>query len=814
MRDDIIARAAAFAPELQQGIKHRERSEYVKKFAAALDQSTHESHTSPIDICAFLGETLTYTPCMDNAPNLLKAHILKAKSFINNCLLKKNAMWSIVKEIVLEVPSKSEQMKGMMYVNLSLPAESDAENQSNAIRLMDSTNTIIYTCDERKMDGEFRRLFKRTSFIKQLSIHSNLYKLYLIVVSSSQLVMTQDRTNLRKQLCEAKQMELHSMLKHASKDDLSRVTIACVIGGVHQIRQEISEIFAGLNARNHMYQTTLKRRIHKLEEIISQVCDDLHALATTCIQSETLKEDHHTFFASQHAASLTAARLMNTTSSLGRVHFDTVIRSWRRRWLIMLMQTASSAIFQYLKSCGDVQIGSSSTSYTILEKFNSSHFDATSRKRRKQERFPPFRRSEVLMNNFMANTHSSLSNHLDFRTTATILKNLNKKMILEVQAGFLRKVPFLGIHTLSTISIKRSLWAFGRRCERHFIQLMAPEKMECMIKTLFSQSLYDYLLAQWHVTVKPGGKRNHILDDIICDIQTIIMSKLVTIMECYCIESEHVFGLGGVVCCVQNGILHERLKQNMEFPLYEKLDDKFTWYTNYTDRFCTKHVNIGNCYPGFIKSTCVTSGTSVSVKLNESGTICHLSRVIIEAMSFIERESVQRTEFFAVWGSDLLATFYFFREISHIDSLIWQVTNNILRRLALMWLEKNANINTIASIEDFLFYNEGHYVLSRVGMQNMRLGSMIHQRALEWDTELSEYLGLNSGTRLIPDDCSFKKICFDKLSTAMIWSFFLRGNQLNISGTSAEEIDALCRSVDLSKVWFAQLLCIILTFTL
>lgn len=810
MRDDVIARAAAFAPELQQSIKHRERSEYVKKFSASLEQSIHESHTYPIDIRAFLGETLTYTPSMDTAPNLLKAHILKAKSFINNCLLKKNAMWSIIKEIVLEVPSKSEQMKGMMYVNLSLPAESDVENQSNAIRLMDSTNTIIYTCDERKIDGEFRRLFKRTSFIKQLSIHSNLHKLYVIVVSSSQLVMTHDRTNLRKQLCEAKQMELHSMLKQANTDNVSRVTIACVIGGAHQIRQEISEMVAELNARNHMHQTTLKRRIDKLEEIISQVCDDLHAIANTCIQSETLKEDHHTFFTSQHAASLTAARLMNTTASLGKVHFDTVIRSCRRRWLIKLMETANSAIFQYLKNCGAVQIDSSSTLYTCLEKSNLSHIDATSRKKRKQERFPPFRRSEVLMNNFMANTHFSLSNHLDFRTTATILKNLNKKMILEVQAGFLREVPFLGIHTLSTISIQRSLWAFGRRCERHFIQLMAPERMECTIKTHFSQSLYDYLLAQWHVTVKPEGKRDHILDDIICDIQSIIMSKLVTIMECYCIESEHVFGLGGVVCCVQNGILHEKIKQNMEFPLYQKLDDKFTWYT---DRFRTKHISIGTCYPGFSKSTCVTLGTRVLAKLNESGTICHLSRVIIESMSFIERESVQRTEFFAVWGSDLLATFYFFREISHVDSLIWRVSNNILRRIALMWLEKNANINTIASIEDFLFYNEGHYVLSRVGMQNMRLGSMIHQRALEWDTELSEYLGLNSGTRLIPDDCSFKNICFDKLSTAMIWSFFLRGNQLNISGTSAEEIDALCRSVDLSKVWFAQLLCTMLTFT-
>ena len=139
-----------------------------------------ESHLSPIDIHTFLGETLTYTPCMDNIPNLLDAHILMAKSFINRCLLKRNAIWSIVKEVVLEVPSKSEQMKGTAYVNLRLPDETDMENQSNAVRLMDSANTIIYTCDERKIDGGFRRLFKHTSFIKQLSMHNTLHKLYVL----------------------------------------------------------------------------------------------------------------------------------------------------------------------------------------------------------------------------------------------------------------------------------------------------------------------------------------------------------------------------------------------------------------------------------------------------------------------------------------------------------------------------------------------------------------------------------------------------------------------------------------------------------
>ena len=205
---------------------------------------------------------------------------------------------------------------------------------------------------------------------------------------------------------------------------------------------------------------------------------------------------------------------------------------------------------------------------------------------------------------------------------------------------------------------------------------MAPERMECMIKTYLSHSSYDNLSAEWHASdVKTESQRNHILDDIIFDIQTLLMSKLVTIMECYCIESECLFGFGGAVSCVQNAFLHEQIRQNMNFPLYHKLNDKFMWCTNSTDRFRIQHIETDISYSGLNEST---HRAYVSDKLSKNGTVCHLSRVIIESMSFIERESLQRTEFFAVWGSDLLATFYFFREISHIDSLIWQVSNNIL----------------------------------------------------------------------------------------------------------------------------------------
>ena len=91
-------------------------------------------------------------PCMDNIPNLLDAHILKVVS-LTDVYWKRNM--GIVKEVVLEVPSKSEQMKEALCEPKI--TRRDWYETSNAVRLMDSANTIIYTL-MREIDGGFRRL--------------------------------------------------------------------------------------------------------------------------------------------------------------------------------------------------------------------------------------------------------------------------------------------------------------------------------------------------------------------------------------------------------------------------------------------------------------------------------------------------------------------------------------------------------------------------------------------------------------------------------------------------------------------------------
>jgi hypothetical protein len=99
---------------------------------------------------------------------------------------------------------------------------------------------------------------------------------------------------------------------------------------------------------------------------------------------------------------------------------------------------------------------------------------------------------------------------------------------------------------------------------------------------------------------------------------------------------------------------------------------------------------------------------------------------------------------------------------------------------------QNASIDGIYSIEDFLFYNEGYYVLRRLGYEHDRLWGLIRQSAVKLNTALTDYLGLKGD-----DNTHHGGIKFDELSTAMVWSFFLSGNDLGIPGTNAMNVDAL-----------------------
>jgi len=77
-------------------------------------------------------------------------------------------------------------------------------------------------------------------------------------------------------------------------------------------------------------------------------------------------------------------------------------------------------------------------------------------------------------------------------------------------------------------------------------------------------------------------------------------------------------------------------------------------------------------------------------------------------------------------------------------------------------------------------------VLRRLGMEHDSLWRQIQNSACQWDLQV--HLGLHE----LSDTRTRKRINYDQLSTALIWSFFLHENGLNVPGTSPEDLDKFC----------------------
>ena len=92
--------------------------------------------------------------------------------------------------------------------------------------------------------------------------------------------------------------------------------------------------------------------------------------------------------------------------------------------------------------------------------------------------------------------------------------------------------------------------------------------------------------------------------------------------------------------------------------------------------------------------------------------------------------------------------------------------------------------------EDVLFHNQGSFVLSRMGVEHDDLRSQLLSHAVRFSSDWYHRLDVNK-----PE--TYRKAgaaCFDKLNTALIWSFFLEANdvQKEIAGATADDVRRLC----------------------
>ena len=170
-------------------------------------------------------------------------------------------------------------------------------------------------------------------------------------------------------------------------------------------------------------------------------------------------------------------------------------------------------------------------------------------------------------------------------------------------------------------------------------------------------------------------------------------------------------------------------------------------------------------------------------------------RAVCAGIAYIYREAFLSEAFFKEWSSDLLMTIWLFSDAAP-GGPSRELSTRAARRVAQHWLDLNGEMPINARSEDVLFYNQGLFVLSRMNVAHDRLRAQISEHAARFTSHWYHRLDpTKPETYRRPGD-EDKSTSFDKLSSALIWSFFLEatGLQNEITGATAEDIRRLCET--------------------
>lgn len=759
-----------------------------------------------------LGNTLTYTPSVNiQTGKTLKEHVTRAHIFVQRFSSPENLIWSVIKGIVIEVPGTTLDEIDSTFVNLPLVRTSDMRSRNFVQSILDTSHTLLHVCDERKMDGDIRRLLKDSLFVNNLSTRPSEYRMYTVVISrTSERVAIEDIENLKKRLRKAKQIELDSIFSGAflmRRDHSDRsasivhgnsVDILTLVGA--DAAKEMSNIVKALGPHLCHCQRVAKYEHERLERFVTIICDNLESGLESPNVTMGNCTERRNYFNHQILTTLAYAR-SNKDTEVPEFNPSSDWTEWFHR-LFACVETQMAQSMENFKHGlnGALHEACRMGSVENLIAFREHSLEISDRKRKRQHSAYSFDFEECdafrLLSSYV---HAATRHELSHRIWSD-LKSLNKVILTKFRSHLLYQLCYAGAHRHSKAVLRRSIWFFARHCEQSFNTLVTREWIYNILGNYSVHSFHEALNAELNSnqseTSQVSETMRRVLESVHNDVALIFTSRLRAIQYVYHLGTYHLFGISNVVSSSRESITHSRLSMSLHFPLYHRTSEKscITWelvsLNCATNSTTTQKATPGDRVGRALGLSCdkfmqvSTPRETVKSKFDLSSATYHLNRVVIDALQFIERESSRRNTFFRVWGSDLLATFYFFREIS--TGIVRETTDAILHRFSALWLMQNASIDGIYSIEDFLFYNEGYYVLRRLGYEHDRLWGLIRQSAVKLNTALTDYLGLKGD-----DNTHHGGIKFDELSTAMVWSFFLSGNDLGIPGTNAMKVDAL-----------------------
>ena len=753
-----------------------------------------------------LGNTLTFNPSANmHTSNMLKDHVFEANTFVQRCSFQENLLWSAIKEIVIEVPGAALDEIDSTFVNLPSVQPANVTAWNFARSSLDASYTLLHVCDERKLDGDIRHLLKRSLFVDNLLKSPKDYHMYTIVVSgTTEHLVIKTIDDLKSRLRKAKEIEFEAMMSDVffvrnfvsdqSVMQRTSVDIFTLVGA--DGRKEISNFLEAFEKHLCHRQRTVSLECVKLESDVKIICDNLeHALGLLNVAAENRNECHKYF---NHQI-LTTLAFIRSQKDICVVKYNPNLFSQRLRdTLFSYFETQSGQLLEKFnhKILNNALLEDSqivSVEHGIALQRDSQEISDHKRKRQKSACYLKFDERDAFR--LLSSYVYVASQREPLYCIFSDLKRLSRVISNKFRRDLVNRLCLAGLHRYSKTLLRTSIWCYARNCEQSFDVLVTHEWIQNILGKYAIHSFHEALNDELSLTRSESLSKtvHRLLDVVDNDILVIFTSRFRSIQYTYHLDIDHLLGISNVVSSLHEITACGRLNMSLDFPLYHRDVGKscITWQV-VSPNAASNPAQTTTF--GDIRSQALDSSWDnhmkydfTKSKLGVPNATHHLNRIVVEALEFIERESLRRNDFFRIWGSDLLATFYFFREIS--NGLIQETAGAILSRFAALWLTQNAGIEEIYSIEDFLFYNEGYYVLRRLGFNHSGLRDLIRQGASKWNTTLIDYLGLRVKHTL--PQVSNK---FDDLSTAMVWSFFLSGNDLGIPGTDAIAVDSLLAS--------------------
>ncbi|OUS41992.1 hypothetical protein BE221DRAFT_142726 [Ostreococcus tauri] len=744
-----------------------------------LCDSCVDSRNCDINLLQFLpGKTLIFSPQSPaNRSDLLIEHVSQVRCFIHRFSSFENDIWSIIKETIIELPGPGSQRNGIAYVNFPDLRYLD-DSRSTASNLLNKSHTVIHVCDERKVEGDFRDLFKHTKFGERQTKDSQRRHIFALIVSKQlQRVSYQTHRLLTSRLCSAKEVELKSMhvyMSHAkeaesffglpqksSRKKMVKISTFAVgrIGG--QLDPMLRSFFARVDECCGFVQVQRRR----IERSVTLLCDTLERAHRTSCTPVAVKNAHEEYVLEQLIASLSLEDYF-PDCSISTYDIDaneSLSQYWSRVWFCKMID-----LFQKLG------FDRSLAAMELTGDRISSVPPTTARLKRKRSCSPDFvQRMDLLY------VYAQALRALDLPVHIARLRELNIGLLNDLCTKLRQKMCQRGLHRQSKKYLKRTIWLFHQHCQNYFTSHVT---IKWFISTLEHHALscfHEELLLERNLVLS-SKKIARMIDSVVVDIAAIVISRLRAIRYAYHYTGKNTQGARAAFFIVHDICSSKCVQRSFEFPLYDENSQTYivTWKSSSSDASRQSWKRLRDLGRRHFHELNQSSRRTIekldasTCGLNAFSTGCYLINIVSDALEFLERETLRRRAFFEIWGSDLLVTFYFFREIT--SGIIQEKANNMLYRFVRMWMEQTAGVTSISSLEDFLFYNEGYYVLHRLGLKHPTLWHHIRRSASVWKAHLPEYLHLRPYSCIEDDKCSSPNVKFDQLSTAMVWSFFLR----------------------------------------